>query len=131
MRKGEKEIDLRNDEIIMTEEKLPKKYDYKYQNPIFEGLKNGLFYIQYFFKTVLKKCLWILAMALKILVSINVIFIAYFGWKVFVIGGERYLKNLDIFTKVLITEIVFFLLLIIIRIGKKFLSESGDLSDHR
>ena len=120
--KGEKSKFYDN-QIVMKEEKLPKKYDHKYQNPILKELKNLVFYVQYFLGIILKGVLTFLAIALKILMFINGIFVVYFGWKVFVIGGERYSRNFDIFIKVLITEIAFFLLLKIIKIGKKVFCE--------
>lgn len=127
--KGEK-IELYGSQIVMKEEKLPKKYDHKYQNPILKKLKNLVFYVQYFLEVILKSVLTFLAIALKILMCINGIFVGYFGWKVFAIDGERYLRNFDIFIKVLITEIAFSLLLKIIKIGKRVFGEkeSGDFS---
>ena len=51
--KGEKSKFYDN-QIVMKEEKLPKKYDHKYQNPILKELKNLVFYVQYFLGIILK-----------------------------------------------------------------------------
>ena len=133
--KGEKEKcnrDIEYSEIVMKEEKLEKKYDYRYQNPVLKKLKkmsfsslnfseNGLNKFFKFFSFILNMILFLGMKVLKILMGINGIFIGYFAWKVFWVGGDRYLRSVDIFAKVVITEIIFFLILMVLKLGKGIL----------
>lgn len=133
--KGKKEKcnrDIEYSEIVMKEEKLEKKYDYRYQNSVLKKLKkmsssflnfseNGLNKFFKFFSFILNMILFLGMKVLKILMGINGIFIGYFTWKVFWVDGDRYLRSIDILAKVVITEIIFFLILMILKLGKGIL----------
>lgn len=105
------------DKIVIKEQKLKKEYDYRYENKGMKILKSLGFYLQYVFQILIKNILIVIAKILKILCLINTVFIFYFFWKVLFVGGERLVENLEILMKVVITEVVLFLILKILKLG--------------